>query len=312
LVREIQIGFTNYWTTDAEAHAEPLSVLVQAGLDKNNLTTVCSLELVKDDGFGSVLATVFGKNLHSFTAPAGDAAQTVEQLIQSKLASLPNFQANFIKISMRRHVLCCLENSPLAARQSRRPAFAINYISLLGYKLSGAPSSLTQRTQSFLAAEQKKTALEVLSKICSGNASSVLRVISNQQQTIDKIKSQFDLLASLVNIKSSLIEPTFITIAKYNRDMGDWMIRKFLSSKSFEKHAPLTANLVMCDRAEAPGRLQMLQDHLMTSLEEESASPDLLTRLLPATQVFVQTVRLCAPSLVNHKRIDLAVATATL
>jgi hypothetical protein len=90
------------------------------------------------------------------------------------------------------------------------------------------------------------------------------------------------------------------------------MIRKFLSSKSFEKHAPLTANLVMCDRAEAPSRLQMLQDHLMTSLEEESASPDLLTRLLPATQVFVQTVRLCAPSLVSHKRIDLAVATATL
>lgn len=78
LVREIQIGFTNYWTTDAEAHAEPLSVLVQAGLDRNNLTIVCSLDLVKDDGFGSVQATVFGKNLHSFTAPAGDVAQTVE------------------------------------------------------------------------------------------------------------------------------------------------------------------------------------------------------------------------------------------
>jgi len=54
LVKELQVGFANYWGTDGEAYAEPLSVLVQAGLDRNNLTTVCSLELIKDDGFGSV------------------------------------------------------------------------------------------------------------------------------------------------------------------------------------------------------------------------------------------------------------------
>lgn len=156
---------------------------------------------------------------------------------------------------MRRHVLCCLENSPLAARQAKRPAFAINYISLLGYKLAEPTTALTKRTRNFIASEQKKTALEVLSKICSGNFSSVLRVISNQKQTIDKIKSQFDLLASLVSIKSSLIEPTFIAIARHNKEMGDWMICKFLSSPNFEKHAPLTGNLVMCDRAEVPTRL---------------------------------------------------------
>lgn len=75
------MGFTNYWSTDAEAYAEPLSVLVQAGLDRNNLTTVCSLELVKDDGFGSVQATVFGKNLHSFKVAPADAAHSVEATI---------------------------------------------------------------------------------------------------------------------------------------------------------------------------------------------------------------------------------------
>ena len=59
----------------------------------------------------------------------------------------------------------------------------------------------------------------------------------------------------MVAIKSTLIEPTFIAIAKDNKDMGDWMIQKFLSSANFEKHAPLTANLVMCERAEVPARL---------------------------------------------------------
>ena len=52
------------------------------------------------------------------------------------------------------------------------------------------------------------------------------------------------------------------------------MICKFLSSPNFEKHAPLTANLVMCERAEVPNRLQMLQDHLMNCLEDAQGSAD--------------------------------------
>ena len=97
-----------------------------------------------------------------------------------------------------------------------------------------------------------------MSKICSGNYSSVLRVISNQEKTIEKIKSQFDLLATLSSSKSSLIEPTFIAIARYNASMGDWMVQKFMSSPNFEKHAALTANLIMCERTEIPHRLKVL------------------------------------------------------
>ena len=41
-------------------------MLVEAGLDENNLSLVCNLQLVKDDAFGSVSATVFGQNLQSF------------------------------------------------------------------------------------------------------------------------------------------------------------------------------------------------------------------------------------------------------
>ena len=66
-LKEIQIGFTNYWQIDTEVYAEPLSVLVEAGMDQNNLSMVCNLQIIKDDGFGQVSATVFGKNLQSFT-----------------------------------------------------------------------------------------------------------------------------------------------------------------------------------------------------------------------------------------------------
>jgi hypothetical protein len=44
--------------------------------------------------------------------------------------------------------------------------------------------------------------LEIMSLICSGDFSSALKVIANQKETIEKIKSQFDLLTSLVELKS--------------------------------------------------------------------------------------------------------------
>jgi len=37
-IKEIQMGFNNYWQIDSEVYAEPLSVLVEAGLEENNLT----------------------------------------------------------------------------------------------------------------------------------------------------------------------------------------------------------------------------------------------------------------------------------
>lgn len=37
---------------------------------------------------------------------------------------------------MRRHVLTCLENSPLSTKFTKPPAFGINFISILGFDLS--------------------------------------------------------------------------------------------------------------------------------------------------------------------------------
>jgi hypothetical protein len=50
----------------------------------------------------------------------------------------------------------------------------------------------------------------------------------------------------------------------------------------------------------------------MGSLASKRTDSDVITHLLPAIQVFVQSVRLCAPGLVSHKKIDLAVDSATL
>lgn len=75
---------------------------------------------------------------------------------------------------MRRQVLTCLENSPLSLKFSKQPAFGINYISLLGFDLSHVGEHVN-----YIKQEQKKTALEVLSIICSGDFSTILKVIAN-------------------------------------------------------------------------------------------------------------------------------------
>ena len=73
-----------------------------------------------------------------------------------------------------------------------------------------------------------------MSLICSGEFSKVLKVIANQQEIVDKIMTNFDLLVSLTDEKSQMIEPTFVSLAPYNPEMGDWIIKKFLSKPGYE------------------------------------------------------------------------------
>jgi hypothetical protein len=45
-----------------------MSVLVQAGMDLDNLVNVCNLDKVNDHAFASVGVQVFGKNLRQFSS----------------------------------------------------------------------------------------------------------------------------------------------------------------------------------------------------------------------------------------------------
>jgi hypothetical protein len=137
IIREIQIGMINYWATEAEVNVEPISILVQGGPDKDNLHHICCLETITDTAFLSVNSTIFAKNLQQYEDETGNnIGSTIEEVIQSKIESVPNFQCLWLKFSMRRNVMTCLENSPLAARLTKPTMLSINYISLHGYDVS--------------------------------------------------------------------------------------------------------------------------------------------------------------------------------
>jgi hypothetical protein len=108
----------------------------------------------------------------------------------------------------------------------------------------------------------------------------------------------------LVNIRSNLIEPTFIAISTYNTEMGDWIINQFLKGSRNFRHASLVGDIVVCNKAEMPRRLNLLKDFVVTEIqritrEERSQHGTLIKKVLPFVKVFIQTLRVAAPEIEN-------------
>lgn len=122
-------------------------------------------------------------------------------------------------------MLTSLELGPLSTRIMKPVSLSINFISISGYFLKTARGKYAD----LVSKSQQKTAMEIMSLVCQGEFSSALKVISNQKETIDKIKEQFEFLANLATTNSSIsIEPIFIKISSYNKEMGNWIISKLL------------------------------------------------------------------------------------
>ena len=73
-------------------------------MDPKNLNHVCTLDIVKDNAYNSVHATIFGKNMlefkdeqrNTFKASSGNLKEQLEEVIRKKLDSLGNFKAQYI------------------------------------------------------------------------------------------------------------------------------------------------------------------------------------------------------------------------
>jgi len=275
LLREIQIGCINYWQSENDVSVEPLCVVVQAGLSKENLTNVITLEQVKDTAFWSVGSQVYGKTMFDLGSEEVDQDSSLESLIQRKMDKLCNFKAKFIQFRVRRGNPVCMENSLLSNKIGKPQFFGIHYISLTGYDCSKTSGSL----QKVVLREQKKTATEIMAMICAGDFSHSLQVIANQLETTNKIKEHFPNLVALVEIKTGLIEPIFSALATHNAAMGDWLIREFIRRNLFT-HSALVGKLVLCDRARLIDRIRIMLDKTVEMLANAAENQGVFTQTL--------------------------------
>ena len=138
-IKEIQIGFINFWTVNTEVYIEPSSVLIEAGLTEDEMTQICSLDKIQDKGFANFGSTVYGKNMFSFT-PDFSEPGTAQEVIQKSLRSLTNVRARYLRFKMWNDVVTCVDNSPLVAKFNKPKALGINFISIMGYNVSNLGS----------------------------------------------------------------------------------------------------------------------------------------------------------------------------
>ena len=160
----------NYWAIETEVYVEPLTIVVEAGMDKLNLNHVVTLEMLKDNAFEVQGTTVYGKTIMEIDQERSEAFNNIQRIIQSSLEGMSNFKAKFIQFRFRRANMVCVENSPLVKTINKNKMFAISYISITGFNLSKTVGNYSK----LILQEQKKTATEVMAQICSGEFSSVL------------------------------------------------------------------------------------------------------------------------------------------
>jgi len=151
-------------------------------MTKDNLKHVCTLTAVKDNAFYLQCAAIFGKHMQHFEGSENGQTKfsSIGEAVKHGLDSLPSMKVKYIKFSLRKNVLSCMENSPYVTRMNKAQYFAINFISLTGYDTTQVKGDIALQVQR----EQKKTAMEVMSLICSGEHSNALKVIANQPETI--------------------------------------------------------------------------------------------------------------------------------
>ena len=160
----------NYWAIETEVYVEPLTIVVEAGMDKFNLNHVVTLEMLKDNAFEVQGTTVYGKTIMEIDQERSEAFNNIQRIIQSSLEGMSNFKAKFIQFRFRRANMVCVENSPLVKTLNKNKMFAISYISITGFNLSKTVGNYSK----LILQDQKKTATEVMAQICSGEFSSVL------------------------------------------------------------------------------------------------------------------------------------------
>jgi hypothetical protein len=93
--------------------------------------------------------------------------------------------------------------------------------------------------------------------------------------------------------------------------MGDWIIKRFITTEGFEKHAGLCGKIIVCDKKMVSARLQLLLQRIIETLIKISTSKmsqsTHIQRLLPFVEIFVKTLHLVAPELNSAETVDLSI-----
>ena len=285
-IKEIQIGFTNFWTVDTEVYIEPSSVIVEAGMTENETNGLCSLQKLDDKGFANFGSTVYGLNLYAFNKQSD--SEDLDELIQYNFSSLQSMKARYIKFKIRNNSVTCLENSPLISKYMKPKALGINFISIMGYDVHNVGNINTT-----ILDMKKTTSSKILSIIFKGDFTKTLQKISQSDHYVEHIKSNLNNLFDLLQDKnlSHIICQVLQMFVTYNKDLGDWIISKLLNTNCCSKQVALLCSLSKCNPEHFLARLHIIKDFIFKQFEITSNAENFEVVELRKLEPFMKTFK---------------------
>ena len=300
-IKEIQIGFTNFWTIETEVYVEPSSVIIEAGMTEDELTlhpnaSIWSLKKIDDKGFGNFGVTVYGINLYTFNQQ--NKSENLDGLIDSSFNSLQSIKARYIKVRIRNNFVTWLENSPLWNKYMKPKAIGINYCSIMGYDITNVGN-----IENTIADIKMKTASKILEMLFKGKFPTTLSRLSTSEEYTDYAKNHLDNLIKLLanDCTSRVVGLMLQTFVAYNKELGNWIIYKCLDLDWESKQVSLLYTLIKCNQEEYLGRLNIVKKFIFEQIAIMASTEDIkqnqIQKLLPFFSTFLDLVTLYTKNL---------------
>ncbi|CAI2384890.1 unnamed protein product [Moneuplotes crassus] len=286
-VSDIEMGLIYYWGNyDQDTHYEPMNVLCEGGMTKNQIDWCVPLRLADDGGYKQSAVNIYGSNFANFKSMNYDVDKynkNPSSVIEAKIKDKAEvYKAKYLTFRLRRPEISCLESSMFSSILTKTMSYGFTFFSAQGiYPDNYLP------LKSALIDTQKENTLEILSKCCSGNVSDVFSVIAQDKAVINDFKNSIGKLLKLLNQKEYLIKPILIALCSKNSEMSDWIIDRFLDLDSNQKQINLIGEIIKKDPSTSSKRISKILSFILESAADSNVkSTEELKDLLEITSFF--------------------------
>ncbi|CAD8078852.1 unnamed protein product [Paramecium sonneborni] len=237
-IKNIRLGIQTFTADFADKQlGTPSSILLEVGKSLEELYPISEMQLINDEHYSQFQVKVFCYN---------SQVMSKQQLPQGQ-------SIKFISFRMRQPYVEQLDIS----RAVKKLCLGISFISVLGY-------AANKQKVDFIYTLQEKTAIDILSKFCKPNYQKTLQQLANDSIVLEQLQNNINKFMNALNSYSFQLSPLILAIAKYNYQVGDWLVVKLMEYPE-QSHSKLLSQIIL-EGEHVHERFLKLHNHLFEKL----------------------------------------------
>lgn len=255
-IQEIQVGFTNFWTSDSHIYIEPSTVVVEVGMTEDEALSTCVLTKIDDKGLSNFGVTAYGACWNSFNTKS--KSDDIETLVQAQFDSLKLLKGRYVTFMIQNNSVTWLENSPMIAKCNKPKWLGISYFSIMGHE------------QVDCKMPHSTALLPTLSFLFKRNFKETQKLIVERSNEFNFNENFNKLLSVLSDRKySTLIRNIFKMYASKSQEVSDQIILNLLNLEAKMIDEQLLWELISQDADLFDQRMGTLSALILDSLPTE-------------------------------------------